>query len=98
MARGASGEDPATGTARGQCQRPYDLSGSAHWVQQSGQHNHGAPRSGRGQDVEIHVQKVRFKNLGRVGLAMLKYDRVVGRYFEMKHFVDGELYADPERR
>lgn len=34
------------------------------------------------QDVEIHVQKVRFKHIGRPGLVTLKWDRVTGRYFE----------------
>jgi twinkle protein len=34
------------------------------------------------QDVEIHIQKVRFKHIGRIGLATLKYDRVTGRYHE----------------
>jgi twinkle protein len=33
-------------------------------------------------DVEIYVQKVRFKHVGRIGKATLKYDRVTGRYFE----------------
>jgi hypothetical protein len=32
--------------------------------------------------VQIHVQKVRFKHIGRVGLANLIYDRVTGRYHE----------------
>lgn len=77
---------------------PYDLSGSAHWYNKADNIITVHRDQVEGQDVEIHVQKVRFKNLGRVGLAMLKYDRVVGRYFEMKHYVEGELYADPERR
>lgn len=34
------------------------------------------------QDVEIHVQKVRFKHIGRPGLITLKWDRVTGRYHE----------------
>lgn len=34
------------------------------------------------QDVEIHVQKVRFKHVGRPGLIDLKYDRITGRYHE----------------
>lgn len=34
------------------------------------------------QDVEIHVQKVRFKHVGRPGLIDLKYDRISGRYHE----------------
>jgi twinkle protein len=63
---------------------PHDVSGSAHfwnkadncitvWRDQSDYLN---------QDVHVHVQKVRFKNIGRIGVALLKYDRVTGRYFE----------------
>lgn len=63
---------------------PSDVSGSAHfwnkadncitvWRDQKDYHK---------QDVDIHVQKVRFKHIGRVGLATLMYDRVTGRYHE----------------
>jgi twinkle protein len=34
------------------------------------------------QDVDIYVQKVRFKWMGRAGFITLKWDRVTGRYFE----------------
>lgn len=34
------------------------------------------------QDVTIHVQKVRFKHIGRTGAVTLKWDRVSGRYHE----------------
>lgn len=33
--------------------------------------------------VEIHVQKIRFKHVGRIGVATLRYDLTTGRYFEM---------------
>lgn len=63
---------------------PHDVSGSAHfwnkadncitvWRDQSDYQR---------QDVDIHVQKIRFKHIGHIGLATLKYDRVTGRYFE----------------
>lgn len=62
---------------------PYDISGSAHWYNKADNivtvHRDQSVDS---QDVEIHVQKVRFKHCGRVGLATLKYDRITGRYFE----------------
>jgi twinkle protein len=84
---------------------PYDISGSAHWYNKADNIITVHRNQVEGQDVDIHVQKIRFKHIGHVGLATLKYDRVVGRYFE----VDGpplmdpvtgrpELYADPERR
>jgi len=34
------------------------------------------------QDVEIHVQKIRFKHCGRAGVVTLRWDRISGRYFE----------------
>lgn len=33
-------------------------------------------------EVQIHVQKIRFKHVGRPGLVVLEYDRVTGRYSE----------------
>jgi twinkle protein len=63
---------------------PHDVAGSAHfwnkadncitvWRDQSDYQK---------QDVDIHVQKIRFKNIGRIGVTTLKYDRVTGRYNE----------------
>lgn len=34
------------------------------------------------QDVDIYVQKVRFKHIGRPGFVTLQYDRITGRYHE----------------
>jgi len=33
-------------------------------------------------EIEVHVQKVRFKHVGRPGVVPLNYDRVTGRYSE----------------
>jgi twinkle protein len=84
---------------------PYDISGSAHWYNKADNiiTVHRDQAEG-GQDVEIHVQKVRFKHLGHVGMASLKWDKVTGRYFEFGgpdlRDVAGnvERYADPESR
>lgn len=82
---------------------PYDMAGSAHFFNKLDNiicvHRDQAEDT---QDVEIYVQKVRFKHVGRVGLAILKYDRVTGRYFEAPiglrdAFGRAEHYADPER-
>lgn len=60
---------------------PYDLAGSAHWYNKADAvitvHRDQTEDS---PAVEIHVQKVRFKHIGRTGLATLHYDRVTGRY------------------
>jgi twinkle protein len=61
----------------------YDISGSAHWRNKADfgicvwrdVANERAP-------VEIHIQKVRHKHLGRVGLVELGHDRVTGRYMD----------------
>jgi twinkle protein len=70
---------------------PHDVSGSAHfwnkadncvcvWRDQSDY---------RKQDVQIHVQKVRFKHMGHIGVTELMYDRVSGRYHEKLTVVEG---------
>lgn len=77
---------------------PYDISGSAHWYNKADNiiTVHRDQAEGL-QDVEIHVQKVRFKHIGKVGMSTLKYDRVTGRYFEFAGFAPhGEKYDDPE--
>jgi twinkle protein len=35
------------------------------------------------RDVDIHVQKMRFKHLGRPGMVTLRYDRLTGRYSQL---------------
>ncbi len=62
---------------------PYQIAGSAHWNNKADNiitvwRDRGADT----QDVEIHVQKVRKKRVGKVGIATLRYDRVSGRYFD----------------
>lgn len=61
---------------------PYDVSGSAHFYNKADNciTVYRDVLNG-GQDVQIHVQKIRFREVGRVGVATLKFDRVTGRYF-----------------
>jgi twinkle protein len=61
---------------------PYDLAGSAHWFNKADNiiTVHRDVADVHSTEVEIHVQKVRFKHIGRVGLVTLRYDRVTGRY------------------
>jgi twinkle protein len=74
---------------------PHDVSGSAHFWNKADncitvwrdQKDYGK------QDVDIHVQKVRFKHIGRVGLATLMYDRVTGRYHEKLSAIPGDFDA-----
>ena len=72
---------------------PHDVSGSAHfwnkadncitvWRDQSDYQN---------QDVQIHVQKIRFRHIGRIGLATFSYDRITGRYSEQLRAITGPV-------
>lgn len=45
------------------------------------------------QDVDVYVQKVRFKHIGRPGFVTLKYDRLTGRYHDTSfRVVDAGAY------
>lgn len=61
--------------------RPDSISGSQHWWNKADYAVtvHRDQMEGS-QEVEIHVQKVRWKHTGQVGFVTLKYDRVTGRY------------------
>jgi twinkle protein len=61
----------------------YDISGSANWVNKAdlGIVIHREPERDPTR-VEILVRKVRFKSVGRIGAAALRWDRITGRYAE----------------
>lgn len=61
--------------------RPDSISGSQHWWNKADYAVtvHRDQMEGS-QEVEIHVQKVRWKHTGQVGFVTLRYDRVTGRY------------------
>jgi twinkle protein len=63
---------------------PYDISGSSHWRNKADNaitvfRVDGAENSSR---VQIHVQKVRFKNNGKIGIGELKYEYMTGRFID----------------
>lgn len=77
--------------------RPDMISGSQHWWNKADcaitvYRDLEKPDS---RDVEIHVQKVRFKHIGRPGLVTLRYDRVTGRYHEKLELVTARDYGFP---
>lgn len=82
---------------------PYDMSGSAHWYNKSDNilTVHRDQTDHASQNVEIHVQKIRFKHIGKAGRAVdLKYAHATGRYFEAPTVIDRatgkpECYAAP---
>ena len=60
---------------------PYDISGSANWRNKADNcvtvwRDMNEPAL----PVQLHVQKVRFKHIGTVGIAELLWDRSTGRY------------------
>lgn len=62
---------------------PYDVAGSAHWRNKAD--NCLAiwrDQATHNDLVEIHIQKVRKKAVGRVGMVKLRYSRATGNYFE----------------
>jgi len=63
---------------------PYDVAGGAHWRNKADNsitiHRPCFDRGAR--DVEVHVQKVRFKHIGRPGKVTMQYQLDCGRYVE----------------
>lgn len=76
---------------------PHDIADSAHFWNKSDACIAIARDQVEGsQDVDVHVQKIRFKHIGRIGLATLRYDRVTGRYFEPLRSVGYQAAKDGE--
>lgn len=67
------------------CPTPYSISGSAHWYNKADNcfaiWRDFSDESGN-CSVEIHVQKIRQKLLGRLGKVKLNYEYSTGRYAE----------------
>ena len=62
---------------------PYDISGAAHWRNKADNCICvWRDVMDEEKNVDIHIQKIRFREVGRVGLAHLKYDVLSGRYSE----------------
>lgn len=72
---------------------PRDVSGSAHfWNKSDNCVTIWRDQVDGNKEVEVHVQKIRFKHIGHIGIAKLAYDRVTGRYREELKAV--EKYAN----
>lgn len=75
-------KDPRTGNYP--VPTPYDISGSAHWRNKAD--NCIAiwrDVEADTQMVQVHVQKVRFKHIGKPGVVELRYDRITGQYNDL---------------
>lgn len=62
---------------------PYDISGGAMWRNKADNclAIYADPADEKGA-VQLHVQKVKFKLFGQIGIVHLSWDRPTGRYFE----------------
>jgi twinkle protein len=60
---------------------PYDSAGSAHWRNKA---DNCITIFRNENSVDVHVQKIRVKEIGRVGVAQFKYKVSTGEYFPMK--------------
>jgi twinkle protein len=71
----------------------YNISGSANWANKAdiGVVVHREPDEDPTR-ADIYIRKVRFKSVGRIGGASLRWDRATGRYTE----IDGEADARTE--
>lgn len=56
---------------------PYDISGSSNWRNKADNcitvYRHFTPKGEPAKPVEIHIQKVRFKHIGHIGMTPLEY-------------------------
>jgi len=73
----------------------YDIAGSANWVNKADlgivvhrDHDKDPART------EIHIRKVRFKSVGKIGGMALRWDRATGRYAEIADAYVPRAYRD----
>lgn len=62
---------------------PYDISGSAHWRNKADNClTIWRDFNQSGGMIEVHIQKVRFRQVGRIGMAELKYEHLTATYMD----------------
>lgn len=63
---------------------PYDISGGAHWRNKADNcitvYRHISKSGEEDPETEIHITKIRFREVGKIGVVKLNYDRITGRY------------------
>jgi len=60
--------------------RPYDISGSAHWYNKADNCITVWRSEDDTEDVEIHIQKVKFRHVGKKGIVPLSFNCATGTY------------------
>jgi twinkle protein len=71
----------------------YDISGSANWANKCDIGLVVYRDLDNGNTVELYLRKVRFKEVGEVGVVELQWDRVTGRYSEVNRPAAGPARA-----
>ena len=60
---------------------PYDISGSSHWRNKADNCiTVYRDLNAEGRDVEVHVQKIRFREVGKIGQVTVQWQPLSGRY------------------
>lgn len=71
--------------------RPDMIAGSQHWWNKADNcisiFRDYAREDGM---IEVHVQKIRFKHIGRIGRIEMRYDKPTGRYFDIPKNFDAQ--------
>lgn len=63
---------------------PYDISGSAGWFNKADNClSVWRNKANETQPVELHIQKIRFHEIGGLGMVQFRHDRLTGRYWEV---------------
>lgn len=62
----------------------YDIQGSSHWRNKADNILCVyRDEMDEAKSVQVHIQKIRFKNIGRPGLVHVRYDSITGRYDDL---------------
>lgn len=74
--------------------RPWDISGSAHWFNMADNIlSVWRDKTNSAEPVQVHVQKIRFSDVGELGMAELRYDRDNGRTYHDVQWIEGDQGA-----
>lgn len=71
----------------------YDISGSANWANKAD--NALSVFRGIDNEVQIHIKKIRFKEVGRIGIVDLEYENQSGRYLEINRLLEDLILTEP---
>ncbi|MEW6710414.1 MAG: DnaB-like helicase C-terminal domain-containing protein, partial [Candidatus Riflebacteria bacterium] len=63
---------------------PYDIAGSANWRNKADNCVTVYRNAIDGEPVDVHIQKIRFKNTGKVGTVRFNYSLATGMYWESR--------------